>query len=725
MKPAKVELHVGRTPIIIETGQVAEQANGAVLASCGESVILATAVAEEKPREGIDFLPLICDFEEKLYAAGRIPGGYIKREGRPSEYAILCSRMIDRPVRPLFPEGYFLDTQVTALPLSSDRVVPLDVLAVNAASAALSVSDIPFQGPIGCVRVGREDGRLVVNPSYPQMEKSDLDLVVAGLEDAIIMVECRADQVGEEVLLQALELAQGEIARLVAGIRELQSKVGMPKRTVEPPKSDEDLFRKICEELRAPYEELVLKEMSKKERDRAIATLVEGIQETLRIPDEGMEDFKALVYKAEKKIYREIVLDKKRRLNGRQYADIRPIDCKVGLLPRAHGSGLFTRGETQVLTITTLGSLGEEQMLDDLQFEESRRYMHQYNFPPYSVGEVRPHRAPGRREIGHGALASKALEHMIPDEKAFPYAMRLVSEVLSSDGSTSMASTCGSTLSLMDAGVPIKAPVAGIAMGLIKEGDRYAILSDIQGMEDALGDMDFKVAGTERGVTALQMDIKIKGISSELMRQALAQAREGRLHILEKMLSVIREPRPSLSAYAPRVTCIQIPQDTIGLLIGPGGKTIRKITDETGVKIDIEDNGDVYVTAPTEEQGALALQMIRDLTREVRPGETFTGKVVRILPQKGAIVEILPGKDGLLHISELAWEHVRDVEDVVKVGDEVEVKVVRVEESGNMRLSRKALLEAPPRQETREGRPRYPDGTRPDRPRRSHGRKPH
>lgn len=688
-KKTSIQLEDGKE-LQIETGVLAGQASGAALVAMGDSVVLVTCMLSEEAKEGADFLPLLCDFEEKMYAAGKIPGGFIKREGRPSEYAILTSRLMDRPHRPLFPEGYFYDIQLVATPLSFESNFPLDVLAVNGASVALALSGAPIHSPVGCVRIGWDGKSFVLNPSFKQMGQHFLDLVVAGTEDSLVMIECHAKEVSERQLLDALEFAQPKIQTIVREIKSFAEGCGKPPLNLPLFKPDEELLGKLKTELAVPLLKLFTDEMSKQERDREIEKLKSFTKEKLAIDEDQEMAFNEAFHKVSKFIYREMVLEKEIRLNSRKPTDIRPISCEVNFLPRVHGSGLFTRGETQVLTLTTLGGLGEMQRIDSLTTLEFKRFMHQYNFPPFSVGEVRPLRGPGRREIGHGVLAEKALASMIPSEQEFPYAIRLVSEVLSSDGSTSMASTCGSTLSLMDAGVPIKAPVAGIAMGLIQGEDKSVILSDIQGIEDAFGDMDFKVAGTEKGVTALQMDIKIAGLKRDLLYKALLQAREGRLQILEKMLKTIDKPRPHVSPYAPSVITVQIPTDTIGNVIGPGGKTIKKIIDETGAQIDIEDDGKVYITAPSQESGERARKIIQDITREIHVGDILTGHVTKVLPF-GAIVELAPGKDGMIHISQLSYERVEKVEDVLKVGDEVKVLVIGMD-NGKVQLSRKALL---------------------------------
>jgi len=687
-----VRFEVGGKEWKIETGKLAKQAGGAVTVRYGDTVVLVTATASEQPREGVDFFPLTCDFEERLYAAGKIPGGFFKREGRPGEKAILTSRLMDRPIRPLFPKGFRNDVQVVATTLSADQVHPPDVAAVVGASAALSLSDIPWGGPIGCVRVGLVDGRLVVNPTLQQIEtQSALDLVVAASDDAIIMVECGADEVPEDQMLEALELAHGECRKVVAAIRELAQRAGKPKREVTLAGTDPELAREVREAAEAALDAALRHpdKLTREERTRQVAEEV-ARQFAERYP-ERTQEVAALLLDLQKELVRRMILREGVRPDGRTPTQIRPLYIEVGLLPRTHGSALFQRGQTQVLTLCTLGTGEDEQILDDLGIVESKRFMHHYVFPPYSVGEVRPLRGPGRREIGHGALAERALARMIPPEEAFPYTIRLVSEVLESNGSTSMASVCGSTLALMDAGVPIKAPVAGIAMGLITgEDGRMAVLTDIQGIEDAMGDMDFKVAGTRQGITALQMDIKIPGLTREVLAQALEQARQARLAILDAMLQVLPAPRPELSPHAPRLLTLHIHPDKIREVIGPGGKVINRITAETGVKIDIEQDGRVVIASADLEAAQRAMRMIQEIVREVEVGQTYLGRVTRLV-NFGAFVEVLPGKEGLVHISELSDRRVDKVEDVVKVGDEILVKVKEIDSLGRINLTRRGL----------------------------------
>jgi polyribonucleotide nucleotidyltransferase len=676
----------------IETGRVAEQANGAVILRQGDSVVLSTAVMSNEPRVGVDFFPLTCDYEEKLYAVGKIPGAFMRREGRPSETAILASRLTDRPLRPLFPDGFRLDIQVVSTVLSADQENDPTILSINGASTALVISDIPWAGPVGAVKIGYLDGALVVNPPMSRMGESDLDLTVAGTADAILMVEAGAKGVTEETVVQALQMAHDAIKQLCATQNELQQQIGKPKHEYTPPSYPEQVVEVVSEYLALRLDQAAFnpdkaaREASTDElRKKTIAELGE------RFP-EHVDILGKLFDKKLKDRVRERIVEEGVRMDGRGLKDVREITVEVGVLPRAHGSGLFTRGQTQALTITTLGSMSDQQKLDGLGTEEFKRYMHHYNFPPFSVGEARPLRGPGRREIGHGALAERALLAVIPSVDEWPYTMRLVSEILSSNGSTSMASVCGSTLSLMDAGVPIKAPVAGIAMGLVTREGKFAVLTDIQGVEDNLGDMDFKVAGTKDGITALQMDIKIKGLPHEILAQALEQAREARLFVLDKMLAVLPRPRAELSPYSPRITTIQINPDKIRDIIGPGGKMIRKITEETGAQIDVEDDGRVFIAAVDQEAGQKAIDWIKGLTDEVEVGKIYKGKVVRIMPF-GAFVEVLPNQDGLVHISKLTDHRVERVEEVANVGDEIVVKATEVDSQGRLNLSRQAAIE--------------------------------
>jgi polyribonucleotide nucleotidyltransferase len=694
LQPNEVREFIARVAdkdYVFETGRLAGQASGAVLAHVGETMLLATATLSDKPREGADFFPLSVDYEERLYAAGRIPGSFFRREGRPSEEGILLSRLTDRPLRPLFPKGFYNEVQIALTALSVDGQNQMDILAINAASAALMISGAPFEGPVGAVRIGLIDGELVINPTTDQMEVSQLDLRVAGTEDAIIMVEAGANEVDEATILEGLRLAHQSMQSLIQAQKKMAAQVGKPPMTYE--------LDTVPEEIRTAAESWLQGRIApvlggtKAENDAAFNQIRSELLEAFADREEFEPSALAQVFDAElKRVVRQRILDEGIRPDGRDPKTVRPIWCQVGLLPRTHGSGLFTRGETQVLTITTLGTPREEQTLDTLGPHETKRYMHHYNFPPFSVGEVRPMRGPSRRSIGHGALAERALLPMIPSEEAFPYTLRLVSEVLSSNGSTSMGSVCGSTLSLMDAGVPIKAPVSGVAMGMVSDGERYKILTDIQGLEDALGDMDFKVAGTRDGVTALQMDIKIKGLSDQLLSEALTQAREGRLHILDRMLEAIEQPRDHLSQYAPRIITVHIDPDKIGKIIGPGGKTIRAIQEQTGAKIDIEEDGSVFIASADGEASEKAIEMVKALTEDAEVGKIYTGKVVRTT-DFGAFVEILPGVDGMVHISQLADYRVPSVDEVVKVGDEIMVMVTDVDNDGKIRLSRQAVLE--------------------------------
>jgi polyribonucleotide nucleotidyltransferase len=676
----------------IETGRVAEQANGAVIVRQGDTVVLSTAVMSKEPRPGIDFFPLTCDYEEKLYAAGKIPGAFMRREGRPSETAILASRLTDRPLRPLFPDGMRFDVQVVSTVLSVDQENDSTILSINGASTALVISDIPFQGPVGAVRVGLLDGALVVNPPMSRMSESDLDLVVAGTADAILMVEAGAKGVSEQVVLDALTMAHEEIKHICAAQLELRQQVGLPKKEFVSPTYPAEIIEVVGEYLALRLDP-VLYSADKATRENGIDELRKKAVAELgeRFPEHA-EIIGKLFDKALKDRVRQRIVEGGVRVDGRGLKDVRQITVEVGVLPRTHGSGLFTRGQTQALTIATLGSMSDQQKLDGLSADEFKRDMHHYNFPPFSVGEARPLRGPGRREIGHGALAERALLPVIPPVEEWPYTIRLVSEILSSNGSTSMASVCGSTLALMDAGVPIKAPVAGIAMGLVTRGGKFAVLTDIQGVEDALGDMDFKVAGTGGGITALQMDIKIKGLTHEIFSQALEQAREARLFVLDKMLAVIPRARTEMSSYAPRITTIMINPDKIRDIIGPGGKMIRKITEETGAQIDVEDDGRVFIAAVDQEGGRRAIDWIKGLTDEVEVGRIYRGKVVRIMPF-GAFVEVLPNQDGLVHISKLTDHRVERVEEVCNVGDEIVVKAVEIDSQGRLNLSRQAALE--------------------------------
>ena len=679
--------------LTVEIGQLAKQANGAVLVRYGDTAVLSTATASKEPKS-VDFFPLTVNYEERLYAVGKIPGGFIKREGRPSEKAILASRLIDRPIRPLFADGFRNEVQVVSIVMSVDQDCPSEMAAMFGSSLSLSVSDIPFEGPIAGVIVGRIDGEFVINPTVEQMEKSDMHLTVAGTKDAINMVEAGADEVPEENMLEAIMFGHEEIKRLIAFQEEIVEKIGKEKMEVTLYEIDEALekeVRSICET------DLIkaIQVQEKHAREEAIQTVKDEViakyEEQEELEEDTLKQVKQILNKLVKGEVRRLITEEKVRPDGRKIDEIRPLSSEVGILSRTHGSGLFTRGQTQALSICTLGALGDVQILDGLGIEESKRFMHHYNFPQFSVGETGPMRGPGRREIGHGALGERALEPVIPNEQTFPYTIRLVSEVLESNGSTSQASICASTLAMMDAGVPIKAPVAGIAMGLVKSGEHYTILTDIQGMEDHLGDMDFKVAGTEKGVTALQMDIKIDGLSRQILEEALQQAKKGRMQILNHMMSTISNPRGELSAYAPKILTMTINPDKIRDVIGPSGKQINKIIEETGVKIDIEQDGTIFISSTEEEMNKKAKKIIEDIVREVEVGQIYLGKVKRI-EKFGAFVEIFSGKDGLLHISEIAEERIKKVEDVLKIGDEILVKVLEIDNQGRVNLSRKAVL---------------------------------
>ncbi|API94372.1 polyribonucleotide nucleotidyltransferase [Virgibacillus pantothenticus] len=673
----------------VETGELAKQANGACMIHYGDTAVLSVATASSEPKD-LPFFPLTVNYEERLYAVGKIPGGFIKREGRPSEKAILSSRLIDRPIRPLFPDGYRNEVQVISTVMSVDQDCPSEIAAMIGSSIALCISDIPFAEPIAGVNVGRVDGEFVINPTIEQEGKSDIELTVAGTKDAINMVEAGANEVPEEVMLEAIMFGHQEIVRLVEFQERIVEAVGIKKQEPTLFDIDQTLAAKVEVEAKDKLIEAIqVKE--KHAREEAIAAVKEEVLQAYEEDEEAGKQVKAILDQMVKAEVRRLITKEKVRPDGRQIDEIRPLSSRIHVLPRTHGSGLFTRGQTQALSVCTLGALGDVQILDGLDLEESKRFMHHYNFPAYSVGETGPIRGPGRREIGHGALGERALEKVIPSEKEFPYTIRLVSEVLESNGSTSQASICASTLAMMDAGVPIKAPVAGIAMGLVKSGDDYTILSDIQGMEDALGDMDFKVAGTAKGVTALQMDIKIDGLSKEILEEALHQAKKGRMHILESMLATIEKPKDNLSQYAPKILTMQINPDKIRDVIGPSGKQINQIIDETGVKIDIEQDGSVFISSTEAAMNEKAKKIIEDLVREVEVGQLYLGKVKRI-EKFGAFVELFKGKDGLVHISELAEERTNKVEDVVSIGDEILVKVKEIDHQGRVNLSRKAVL---------------------------------
>lgn len=708
---------VGDKQITMETGKLARQAGGAVTLRIGDTVVFATATMGREPRQGIDFFPLTVDYEERMYAGGRIPGSFFRREGRPSEEAILIARLTDRPIRPLFPKDMRNDVQVILYSFSADTENPIDILAVNAASTALMISDVTWGGPVGAVRVARINGEFVINPTFEEKKGSDLDLRLAGTRDAILMVECGAEFVPEDVLVAALEYGHKAMQPVIDLQEQMAAEIGKSKRDYPKFTLDENIKSAVFERAKPKLEEIFNQPFEISATYGAINDLRAEIVSELAAEDESLSgSIKQAFELAEKDVVRGRILQQGIRPDGRGSTDLRHISSEVEVSPRAHGSGLFTRGETQVLTLSTLGTPREAQELDTLSPTESKRYMHHYNFPPFSTGETRFLRGSSRREIGHGALAERALVPVIPTEEEFPYTMRLVSEVLSSNGSTSMASVCASTLALMDTGVPIKSPVAGIAMGLIKgEGDQYAVLTDILGMEDHLGDMDFKVAGTRDGVTALQMDIKIKGITPQIMAQAMEQARLARLSILETMLSVIPEPRPELKSHTPRITVVKIPVDKIGAVIGPGGKMIRSIQEDTKTRIDINEDGSIFIAATDSESEAMAHDRILALTESPEIGRIYTGRVVRVT-DFGAFVEILPNTDGLVHISQLDSERVNRVEDIVRMGDEITVMVTDIDPAGKIRLSRQAVLEGwtaeEARQKDRAGKSRGSGGGR-------------
>ncbi|MBN2058561.1 MAG: polyribonucleotide nucleotidyltransferase [Candidatus Saganbacteria bacterium] len=697
----KVHLDLGEDRVLsLETGKLALQANGSVVIQLGDTTVMATTVMSDTQRPGINFFPLLVDFEEKLYAAGKIPGGFFKREGKPTENAILTSRRIDRPIRPLFPKGFRNDVQLVITPLSVDLDNSPDILAINGASAALAISDIPFDTLIGAARVAKVGDKFIVDPTIAEMQESEMDLVVAGSKDKILMIECGAAQVPEADIIKGIKEAHERIKEVIKLQEKLAKEVGKTKKQVEL----YEPHAKIAKLVKDEAEDKIKKAMDiteKVQRNAEIDKIRAGLEESVKIgKDEELKkllqerpaDIPNLIEMVQKKAVRKMISEKDKRPDGRGLNDLRELNCEVGVIPRVHGSALFSRGDTQVMTVATLGALGEEQKLDGLSPEESKRYMHHYNFPAYSVGEVRPMRGPGRREIGHGALAERSLLPVVPDEEKFPYTIRLVSEVLSSNGSTSMAATCGSTLALMDAGVKIDDPVAGISIGLVKEGSQEKLLTDIQGIEDFLGDMDFKVSGTRKGVTGIQVDVKIDGLSHDLIEKIFKQAKEARNIILDKIASVIEQPRAELSPYAPRVTTLRIDPEKIGLVIGPGGKMIKSIVEQTSAQIDIEDDGLVLITSADAEGAKRAQQMIEDLTYEPKVGDLFYGEVVRIMPF-GAFVEMVPGKDGLVHISQIANKRIAKVEDALKLGDKVVVKLVEIDEKGRRNLSMKAVTE--------------------------------
>src|ERR687886_572112 len=685
--------------IRLKVGLLAPQAGGSVLIQSGDTAVLVTAT-RATAREGIDFLPLLVDYEERLYAAGRIPGGFLRREGRPPEKVTLTSRLIDRPLRPLFPSWLRDDIQIVATTLSMDEQVPPDVLAVTGASIAVLQAKIPFYGPMAAVRVGLVGDDFIINPTYKEIEAGDLDLVVAGSPDGVIMVEAGANQLPEQDIIEAIDFGYEAVRDLIEAQRELMSALGIELTIAQPPQGDSTLEQFIRDRTTTQIKGVLSQfDLDKNRRDTALDEIKENsiVAAIAELPEEdplrvaATEDSKAVgkIFKSlTKELMRRQIIEDGVRVDGRKLDEVRPVSCQVGLLPRrVHGSGLFNRGLTQVLSTATLGTPGDAQKLDDLNPEEDKRYLHHYNFPPYSVGETKPMRSPGRREIGHGALAERAIVPILPPQEDFPYVLRVVSEILSSNGSTSMGSVCGSTLALMDAGVPITKPVSGAAMGLIKEGDEVRILTDIQGIEDFLGDMDFKVAGTDTGITALQMDMKITGLSMDIIAQAIQQARPARLQILEKMLATIDKPRPEMSPFAPRLLTMKIDPEMIGLVIGPGGKTIKGITEQTGAKVDIEDDGTITVSAIDAEKAKKAINIIQGMTRKLNEGDVYAGRVTRIIPI-GAFVELLPGKEGMIHISQLADYRVGKVEDEVAVGDEVVVKVREIDSKGRVNLTR-------------------------------------
>lgn len=695
-----VTLH-GRE-IGLSTGVLAQQAGGSVLVQCGETAVLVTATMAQKQREGIDFFPLLVDYEERLYAAGRIPGSFMRREGRPPEKAILAARLIDRPMRPLFPKGFIKDVQIVATVMALDLQVPPDILAILGASTAVMIAGIPFEGPVAATRVGLIGDDFIINPTYREIETGELDLVVAGTKNGIVMVEAGANRLPEEDILDAIDYGFEAVQALLAAQEEFVQDLKIEPMAFEAPKPDPILISFIQEKVSQPIVE-VLKEfsLSKSERDGKLDAIEADLKATLDALGEE-EPLKqaaaqtpvklgALFKSATQDMMRKQIIEDGKRVDGRGLDEVRPVTSAVRVIPRVHGCGLFTRGNTQILSVVTLGTASDAQEMDDLHPDESKRYLHHYNFPGFSVGEVKPMRGVGRREVGHGALAERALLPVLPSKNDFPYIIRVVSEVLSSNGSTSMGSVCGSTLALMDAGVPILEPVSGVAMGLIKEGDEVRVLTDIQAIEDFLGDMDFKVAGPKGGITALQMDIKIQGITLQIVEVALQQAKAGRLHILEKMLSAIEQPRMELSPYAPRLLTVKIPVDMIGLVIGPGGKTIKRITEETGAKVDIDDDGTVTVSSIDSDKALAARRMIEDMTRTVEVEKVYLGKVTRIIANLGAFVEVIPGKEGLVHISQLAEHRVRKVEDELNVGDEVVVKVKDIDQKGRINLTRRGI----------------------------------
>ncbi len=685
----KFEISLGQGKLIIETGRMAKQADGACTVQLGGTVVLVTAVCSIEPREGVDFFPLTCEYQEKTYAAGKIPGGFFKREGRPSEKEILTARLMDRPIRPLFPKGFINEIQIVGMVLSSDGENDSDVLAMIGASTALAISDIPFDGPIGTVRVGRIGGKFVINPTFQELESSELDIVVCGTRSGVIMVESGSNELSEDIIFDAIKFGHENFQALIELQDRIVKKCGKKKRDVEFYKVDEGLLKKVKELSVARLAE-INKLGTKEQREEGMSALSKELIEKLVTEDSDFteKDVKGALIEVEEEEVRKFIIENKKRVDGRRFDEIRPITCEVGVLPRTHGSSLFSRGQTQSLSVTTLGTSADEQMIDALEGETQKSFMLHYNFPPFSVGEVKPIRGPGRREIGHGALAERALKPVMPSKEKFPYTVRVVSDILESNGSSSMATVCASSLSLMDAGVPITSPVSGIAIGLIKEKKETIILTDIGGVEDHYGDMDFKVAGTVNGITALQMDLKIQGISNDVIRKALEIGKTARLFILDKMVHTISKPKEVVSEYAPRIVTFKINQDKIGEVIGPGGKVIKKIIQDTGVTIDIEDDGTVQVASTDSVALQKALDIIKGITEEPEIGKIYKGKIKRIM-NFGAFCEFMPGKEGLIHVSELANRFVKNVEDVVKIGDEVSVKVIEIDDQGRVNLSKK------------------------------------
>ena len=687
-----VSFSLGERELSIEIGKVAKQADGAAFLRYGDTAVLVTACSEQEPREGLSFFPLTCDYRENTYAAGKIPGGFFKREGRPTEKEILTCRLIDRPVRPLFPEHFRCETQIIAMVLSAEPEVNPDVIAINGASAALYLSEIPFLNPIGAVRVGLINDQFVINPTYPQLENSDLNMIVVGTQEAIVMVEAMGRQVKEEQIVEAIDCGHQAIRQITESIKELGNRLDITKRTVEPVAFDPELARRVEDKATSNVEDALHTQNKSASEQKIKAYRKELVEELAADDEEKGAQVKALFDQLKEKMFRRELLEKKQRLDGRAFNKIRPISGEVSLLPRAHGSALFTRGETQALVTVTLGTGEDVQRLDDITGESSKSFMLHYNFPPFCVGEVAFLRGPSRRSIGHGVLAERAISTALPDESTFPYTIRIVSDILESNGSSSMATVCGAVLALQDAGVPISTSIAGIAMGLVKDGDDYAILSDIAGFEDHYGDMDFKIAGSAEGITALQMDIKITGVTGKILAETLAQAREGRLHILGKMAEAIAEPRSDISSFAPKITTMNIPVSKIGAVVGPGGKMIRSIIEETGVKIDIENDGTIKIASSNGEAAQKAIELIKELTATAEIGKNYLGKVKKVV-DFGAFVEILPRTEGLLHISEISEEHIRDIRTEVRMGDKILVKVLNVDNQGKIRLSRRAVLQ--------------------------------